>query len=54
MIKPQHRPVIDPSKQPKALPPQKALKKQPCSFCHETRKVVKKVAAHVFRRIAGR
>lgn len=54
MIVPKRKEIGDPSKQPKALAPQRPLKKQPCNFCMETRRVVQKVSAKVFRKLVGR
>lgn len=48
MIKlPVRREVTDPSKQPKSIPPQKAIAKPPCDFCRETRAKVRSVVETV-------
>jgi hypothetical protein len=47
------RPITDnPSQQPKVAvsPVHGVAKKQPCKFCNETRRIVKKVAASFFNR----
>lgn len=48
-----YRPIGDPSKQPKTAPEittrRPLAAKEPCRFCDEVRKVVKKVAPIFFR-----